>query len=119
MIVIKLAELPIGIDNRFSYMESYVSDYLTDEEPLFTVAVTDEDLEREAAASEREYSRGYLEFIAAYRKIAERIAEYDAVVFHGAVLSYRGRAYAFTARSGVGKTTHTRLWISTLGADVH
>ena len=43
----------------------------------------------------------------------------NAVVFHGAVLSYNGKAYAFTARSGVGKTTHTRLWLSEIGGDVH
>ena len=119
MIVVKLADLPIGIDNRFPYLETFAKDYLTDEEPLFTVSVTDEDLAREAEASEYDPPRDYLESIAAYRKIAEILPEYDAVVFHGAVLSYGGRAYAFTARSGVGKTTHTRLWLSTLGGDVH
>ena len=34
------------------------------------------------------------------------------------MLAHGGNAYAFTARSGVGKTTHTKLWISTLD-DVH
>ena len=119
MIVVKLAQLPIGIDNRYSYVEDLAKDYLTDEAPIFTVKVTDEDIEREAAASEEKFSSAYLEGIAAYRKIAERLPEYNAVVFHGAVLGYCGKAYAFTAKSGVGKTTHTRLWIANVGADVH
>jgi hypothetical protein len=118
MITVKLAGLSIGIDNRFDYIEKYARDYLTDEPPIFTVAVSDTELEREAAMSDDEHTPGYLESIAAYRKIAERMPEFDAVVFHGAVLSHGGNAYAFTARSGVGKTTHTKLWISTL-KDVH
>lgn len=119
MITVKLAGLSIGIDNRYPYIEKYAEDYLCDETPDFTVSVTDDDLRKEAEMSEVTFSEGYLESIAIYRKIAERLPEYDAVVFHGAILSAGGRAYAFTARSGVGKTTHTRLWISTLGGDVH
>lgn len=119
MITVKLANLSIGIDNKYGLIEKLAKDYITDEPPVFTVSVTDADIEREAAMSEDEHTPGYLESITLYRKIAERLPEYDAVVFHGAVLSYRGKAYAFTARSGVGKTTHTRLWISTLGDDIH
>ena len=118
MITVKLAGLSIGIDNKFDYIEKYAKEYLTDEPPIFTVAVTEADLEREASLAEEEHTPGYLESIAAYRKIAERLPEFDAVVFHGAVLAHGGNAYAFTARSGVGKTTHTKLWISTLD-DVH
>ena len=31
------------------------------------------------------------------------------------MLEYEGKAYAFTARSGVGKTTHSMLWKKLLG----
>lgn len=119
MIVIKIADMPIGIDNRYKYIESYAKDYLTDEEPMLTIRITDEDIQRERECCEGEQTQGYFESIAAYRKIAEQLPKYDAVVFHGAVLSYCGKAYAFTARSGVGKTTHTRLWLSEIGGDVH
>lgn len=119
MLVIKLADLVIGIENKYGLIERQVRDYITDEMPTFTVTVTDEDIEREGAMAEEEYTPPYLEFIAAYRKIAERLPEYGAVVFHGAVLNLDGEAYAFTAKSGVGKTTHTRLWLSTFGERVH
>ena len=119
MLVIKLADLVIGIENKYGLIERQVRDYITDEMPTFTVTVTDEDIEREGAMAEEAYTPPYLEFIAAYRKIAERLPEYGAVVFHGAVLNLDGEAYAFTAKSGVGKTTHTRLWLSTFGERVH
>ena len=114
MIVIKLADIPIGIDNRHSYIEHIAKDYLTDEPPLFTVRATDADISKEREASCEEFSDGYIEGVVVYRLIAERLPEYGAVVFHGAVLSLDGAAYAFTARSGVGKTTHTRLWLREL-----
>ena len=119
MITVKIAELAIGIDNRYEYVKTLASDYLTDETPLFTVVATDAELEEERARTEIEFSNGYLESIVVYRKIAEILPKYDAFVFHGAILNYNGEAYAFTARSGVGKTTHTRLWLQEFSGDVH
>ncbi len=119
MITLKLAGLAIGVDVRYGYLPRLAHDYLTDEEPVFTVKVTDEDIEAERKASEDNFPDGYLEAIAAYRKIAERLPEYDAFVLHGAVVGYSGDAYLFTAKSGTGKTTHTRLWMSEIGGDVH
>ena len=119
MITLKLAGIPIGVDNRYPYIEKLARDYVTHETAEFVVAATDEDIEEERTNSEFEFSPGYLESIVVYRKIAERLPSYDAFVFHGAVLAMGGRAYAFTAKSGVGKTTHTRLWLSTFGDEVH
>ena len=119
MITIKIAGLAIGIDNRFEYITRLAADYLTDEPPLFTVRATDDDIAEEAKMTDVKFPDGYLESIVAYRKIAEILPSYDAFVFHGAVLNYDGRAVAFTAKSGVGKTTHTRLWLSEFGEKVH
>ena len=119
MLRIKIAGLPIAIDNRFEYIEHLARDYLTDDEPLFTVFASPEELRAEDEISEASFSDGYLESIVAYRKIAERLPEYDAFVLHGAVLNLDNEAYVFTARSGVGKTTHTRLWLEEFTDRVH
>ena len=112
MIVISIAHLPIGIDNKFEYITQLAADYITDEKPIFTVSVSPEDIQAEKTSSGTNHTDGYYESIIAYRKIAEAIPEYDAFLFHGSVISYRGNAYVVTANSGVGKTTHTRLWLS-------
>ena len=57
----------------------------------------------------------YLEYICAYRHIAERLPAWDAFVCHGAAVAMDGRAYLFTAPSGTGKTTHARLWCRRFG----
>ena len=119
MLKIKLAGIPIGINNRYEYVQSLCRDYLTDEEPDFTVDATDSDIAKENEMTGGEFSPGYLESTVIFRNIAEQLPGYGAVVFHGAVLAKGGKAYAFTAKSGVGKTTHTRLWISEFGDSVH
>ena len=52
----------------------------------------------------------YLETLAVCRKIAERMPEYDTFLFHGSCIAVDGVGYLFTAKSGTGKSTHTRLW---------
>lgn len=119
MITLKMAGIAIAVDNKYTFIEKLARSYLTDEEPVFTVSASESDIVKEREASDAEYSQGYLESIVVYRKIAERLPEFDAFVFHGAVLSFEGEAYAFTAKSGVGKTTHTRNWITQLGEKAH
>ncbi len=111
MFTVKMAELAIGIDNKYDFVEKQSTGFLCDDEPIFTVCAYDDEIDAERKQSETDFSNGYLESIVVYRKIAERLPQYDAFVFHGAVIEYDGKAYAFTAKSGVGKTTHTRLWM--------
>lgn len=119
MFNIKIAGLTVGIDNRFEHVVRLARDYMTDGIPDFTVRASEEEILKEGQSSDTQFSDGYLESIVVYRKIAEKLPEYDGFVFHGAVLNLDGEAYAFTARSGVGKTTHTRLWMERFGERVH
>lgn len=41
---------------------------------------------------------------------ASEVIKYDAIVLHASALLFHGKAYLFSADSGVGKTTHTKLW---------
>lgn len=38
------------------------------------------------------------------------LTEFDGMLFHGVALGYQGKGYLFIAPSGVGKTTHAKLW---------
>lgn len=118
MIVIEIAGLAIGINNKYSFIEEKVCDYLTDKEPVFVVTVTDEDIIKEREMADGSFSDGYLESLVAYRHIAERMPNYDGFLFHGAIMELNGKAYAITANSGVGKTTHTRLWMKEFSGEV-
>ena len=118
---ISLAGIPIGVSGIYPSTLSLCKDYLTDELPAFTVVMTQEAICAERSFSARQdelagiaprrFSDSYLESLALYRAIAERLIGYDIVVFHGSALVVEGEAFVFTAPSGTGKTTHTRLWL--------
>lgn len=58
----------------------------------------------------RRFSDSYLETLAVYRKICNELILCNTILFHGSAVSVDGKGYIFTARSGTGKSTHTRLW---------
>lgn len=103
----------------------YCSLYLCDIEPDFTIEITPQDIAFEQVTADREHDieglpvfkieDSHLERTALQRKIAEKLFEYDTVLFHGSVIAVDGEGYLFTARSGTGKSTHTRLWREMLG----
>lgn len=107
---VNFAKLNIEIHCRYAYTKAFCREYLTDEAADFAVSVSEEDIDREIAASPYQPRREYAESICVYREIAKRLPLYNRMVFHGAVISYKGTGYLFTAPSGTGKTTHIRLW---------
>ena len=116
MVKVKLAGIPILMNNRFPELEWLCRDYLTDEAPLITLAVTQEEIEEERAKQAGIFSDGYLETICLYRKLALEILHHDVFLMHASVIEVDGEGYAFLAHSGTGKTTQTRLWLEHFGA---
>ena len=122
---IRLAGLPMELRCRYPFSRELCADYLTREEPQAVIEVSEQDVafEREKSLQEAvyegltpiDYPDDYLESVAAYRKIALEMTKHGAAVFHGAVIAVDGEAYAFTASSGTGKTTHMKLWLRRFG----
>ena len=88
-----------------------------------TVALVPADIEREATAAQREdeksgivtrHSPGYLETIGVYRQIVTAMTLFDTVLMHGSVVATAGQGYMFTAPSGTGKSTRTKLWLDNI-----
>lgn len=123
---LKLLDKNIRITALYDYIREYCHNYLTDSDSIdFEIVVNEGDIEyeRKRSAAEdkkegvptRNFRDEYLETLAVYRKIAEKMLDYDTVLFHGSAVAVDGAAYLFTAKSGTGKSTHTRLWREYLG----
>lgn len=118
----KLAGRTVAVKTLYDYTEEYCRDYIVQDTASadISVEIQPEDIAFERMKSEaedrregipvRRFSDGYLETLAVYRKIATAMTEYDTVLFHGSVIAVDGEGYLFTAKSGTGKSTHTRLW---------
>lgn len=115
MIVVNLAGIKIAMDNKYSFVEKQCQDYLCDGTPEFIVSATDEELLEERKKTEREYSAGYYESVCLYRKICKQMPKYKGFYLHAAVVAVDNEGYAFSAKSGTGKTTHVALWRDCFG----
>lgn len=117
--VIRLAELNILIESKYPYLPDLCKNYIVESNDVDISAVAiDEKIQNERTRSDEEVSPSIAESLCVYRDIAEQLPKYDRVLFHGAAISYNGKAYLFTAPSGTGKTTHVNLWRKFIGDDV-
>jgi len=118
MFTVELAKLRINVTNKYPLVEEMCREYLSDGAPQFSVETTDALLAAERSSAEENFSDGYLETLSVYRQIGDLIPLWDGILFHGAVIEYKGGAYAFTAKSGTGKTTHITHWRKAFGKEV-
>ena len=118
---IRVAGRSAAVRAMYDTTRIFCKDYLWAGEADFALEVTGEDIAFERAENQRigyNDSDAYLEVIALLRKTAQRLLEYDTLLFHGSVIAVDGAGYLFTAPSGTGKSTHTRLWRQLLGRRV-
>lgn len=122
----RLAGHTIRIESLYSQVHTLCEAYRVNDKAEYGITTTPADIayerQRSARADElegaavREYADPYLETLAVYRKLAQLLVQDDILLMHGAVVAVDGQAYLFTAKSGTGKTTHTRLWLRQFGA---
>lgn len=123
--VMQVADRVVAVSALFKSTRRFCGSYLCEAVPDFSVVISQQDLEFERIIFLQENATkgvetkiaddSLLECTALQRKIAERLLEYDTLLFHGSVISVDSEGYLFTARSGTGKSTHTRLWREMLG----
>lgn len=122
----RIADINIQICSLHERVHRLCESYRAAEGPVdLCVEITQADIddERERSARERllmgrpviRHSDDYVEELAVYRKIAERTPAYDTFLMHGSCVAVDEQGFLFTAKSGTGKSTHTRLWRELLG----
>lgn len=120
MFRLKIAELSIDIVNEnpmlMEGMGKYVrnsSDKEDEKDVDIVINVPDALIEKEMAIEGNvgiNYGRVFSEYLAIYRALSEALLSFDGFLMHASVLEKDGVAYAFTAPSGTGKSTHARIW---------
>ena len=122
---VKIANKIISVTAFFESTKEYCRDFLYEGTPDFSAVISTADIEFERAQTikinEKEgehlgnLSESFLEIVAVQRKVTEFLLDHNTLLFHGSVVAVDGKAYLFTAKSGTGKSTHTRLWREMLG----
>ncbi len=121
----KIAGAVARVKCLFESTPLYFRAYLTEEKEELAITVTPENLRFEQAELDAEavqegfrrrlFTDPFLERAAIQRAFAEHLFDKNVLLIHGSAVSVDGMGYLFMARSGTGKSTHTRLWREAFG----
>jgi hypothetical protein len=123
---IEIAGHTAAVSSLYDSSRDYCRDYWTEKCPEFAIQVTREDLVFEQADLDREaaedgfrrrvFTDPFLDRAAIQRKMADYLIRRNVLMIHGSAIAVDGRGYLFMAKSGTGKSTHTRLWREVFGS---
>ena len=121
----KIAGAVASVVSLFESTPQFFRSYLTEETADFAIVVTTEDLVFEQAELDeeawvdgfrrRQFTDPFLERTAIQRAFAEHLLEKNTLLLHGSAVAVDGEGFLFMARSGTGKSTHTRFWREVFG----
>ena len=113
------------VTSLFESTPQYFRAYLTEDPPEFSISVTREHIDFEQADllaeahrdgfKPRVFTDPFLERAAIQRAFADFLYGWDMLLLHGSAIAVDHEGYLFTAHSGTGKSTHTRLWREVFG----
>lgn len=115
---VKVAEVVFGITANYIATREFFREFLVEEDAEYEKISIDK---AEICEFIKQYPSFDMEMgeraIVKY-KMDSILVKYDTFPVHASALSYKGKAYMFTALSGVGKSTHAKLWKDSFGDDV-
>ena len=114
MFHVRLAGVCIQVENCFDAVQKQYSAFLCPQEdaPAFCVSASEAECRAESIVP------AYGETISLCRKISAGLLTQDVLLLHAAAIDMAGEGYLFAGRSGIGKTTHIRLWQQAFGDGV-
>lgn len=121
--VAKLAGVSVLIRMRFDKNISKFSLFLSDEPYSYVLDVSKMSLQNERDLLNKEYpnylfSDADVEYNIIYREISIILYQNNVIMMHGVLISMKNTGYLFTAKSGVGKSTHAKMWQETFGNEM-
>ncbi|MEE0859591.1 MAG: hypothetical protein U0M12_09045 [Acutalibacteraceae bacterium] len=111
MAVYRIADINMKINPESLYTKNLLCNYIVNTENFdVEISITKNDIEFEVEISNG-VAYDICEATAIFRKICNLLLyDFNGIFLHSATIIYKGRAYAFVAPSGTGKTTHIMLW---------
>ncbi len=112
--IITAADINISLDLKDPETKRYFSDFLLREKgEKESIAVPAAEEERIRSESRRlQCAPSFAEYSLLLESVANPVLRHNRFFFHGAAFLWRGEAYIFAAKSGTGKTTQLKHWLS-------
>ena len=114
----RIVDLNIQYTPQSEYAAAFLAEYQTEAvESDLSVYLSPSTIAAEATLPVPVHN-GVCEVTALQRELHRQFPAHKRLFLHAAGVVYRGKAYAFIAPSGTGKTTHVWLWKQFLGESV-
>lgn len=117
----KIADLIVEMNPKYNNTIELAEPFLYDgDKPAdFNLKVSDEYLNDLMSKAVEGSTVDKMENFAFGCEFNRTAINYGTMLIHSSALIYDGGAYLFSAKSGVGKSTHTKLWLKAFGDKVH
>ncbi len=117
MALYNIADLNVCMELRYEKTIKRAEKYLINENnlPDITVNATDEQLKMAVEKFGTDKYIDEYEYVIVGNEFHHRLLEFGGMMLHSSCVSVEGKAYLFSAKSGTGKSTHTKLWLELLG----
>jgi len=119
----KFADVVFVIYHNYSFFCDFAKNYLTNEKAGYSIKISEEQISTWIEMHNVDtnlYSRGYIESLVIHSQLAEILSNHNCFIFHGSSIYIDNfdNGYIFTAKSGVGKSTHVKI-LKQLYDDIH
>ncbi len=119
MPIYDIAGLKVNIKNNkgrtLKQAVPYLADNQSEEQHIdIVIEITPERVE-EARQAHPELNSDDWEYMLSGSDFYTRLLNYNGILLHSSCVVVDGVAYAFSADSGTGKSTHTKLWLKRFG----
>lgn len=107
----KIAEISVNLEAKGKTLEIQRKAYRIDKEEIadVTIALSDECLKQKQRENPN-LTIDECEYIWTGVVFYYRLLEFNGCMFHASAVAMDNNAYLFSAKSGTGKSTHTKLW---------
>lgn len=115
-----IAELVTEIEPKYDNLRNLAKpfEYYGNKKTDISLSVTDEEIQSLLKRMVPDTTIGAAEEFSYAGKFCRSIIKHNAMLIHSSAIEYKGKAYLFSADSGVGKSTHTALWRKAFGNEV-
>lgn len=120
MPIYRFADFNVKITPRFKYSGELLAPYKISESGEFDFSATASEKDiRAEFENDKAFPPAYHESLCILRNLSRALSNTgNGFLFHASTVAYKGKAYAFTAASGTGKSTHTALLKNLLGDEL-
>jgi len=119
MAIYDIAGLKVEIKNNKGRTEKQARAYLSKNQDsnqhIDIVIDVDEQRVLDAMAEHPELVQDDWEYMLTGADFYKELIKFDGILLHSSCIVVDGMAYAFSADSGTGKSTHTKLWLERFG----